>query len=262
MAKLSVPGKAGFNAGKTYMAKSVPISAIVIDPNISAIFSVSDKRQHKIAERIREFGYDKSQPVTLWNNIIVDGHTRLAAAKAAGLDEIPAVEMEFDTYEDALLYSFERQSIRRNLTSAEIMAAASMLTSKTLKERNGTGRSAEILAERLGVSPSLIYKARKMLKEAPEEEIRAIQRGEKSIRAGYGTVKATTPATVAKEAERASLVSNVTQTVRFLLSAVVLLTESGESRAAELLINHFLRKKERPEFFQILPEQTRKILEK
>jgi ParB family chromosome partitioning protein len=185
MAKLTVSGTAGFNAGKTYYSKPFRIGDIFIDPEISRIFAVQEKTRKEITRSIEEKGYDKSQPVVLWKgkNILVDGHTRLAAAKEAGLEEIPAAELEFDSREDALLYTFERQTVRRNLTASEILAAAQTLEAK--KTRDGTGRAAEQLAERLGVSAATVYHAQKIAREAPEEVVEAVRKGERSIRSAY-----------------------------------------------------------------------------
>jgi ParB family chromosome partitioning protein len=136
MAKLTVPGTAGFNAGQNYYSKPVRIGDIFIDPEISRIFAVQEKTRKEIVRSIGKKGYDKSQPVVLWKgkNILVDGHTRLAAAKEAGLEEIPATEMDFESREDALLYTFERQAVRRNLTASEILAAAQMPENKKTRD--------------------------------------------------------------------------------------------------------------------------------
>jgi ParB family chromosome partitioning protein len=185
MAKLTVPNKAGFNAGETY-SKLVRISDIKIDPKISQLFTRSDKIRDEIKAKIKKIGFDKSQPVTLWKgkNILVDGHTRLAAAVANELEKIPAVELEFETYDDAILYTFERQAIRRNLTAADILKATQLLKEGP-KVKDGTGRAAEQLAERLGVCAATIYQAKRIIKEAPEKDLKAIQRGETSLGAVY-----------------------------------------------------------------------------
>jgi len=193
MAKLGMPETAGWNAGKNYYAKPFRIAEIVIDPEISKIFAICEKNIGEITRKIKTAGYDRSQPVAVWKgeNILLDGHTRLAAAKEAGLDEIPAVEMEFGDREDALMYTFERQVMRRNLTASEILTAAGMMRGK--KERDGKGREAEQLAERLGISPATVYQARKIIAEAPEEDVRAVRNGERTIGSVYNQVKKTKP---------------------------------------------------------------------
>ena len=181
MAKLGTPSTAGFNAGKNHLARPVRVADIVIDPEISAIFRIHDKTLAEIRRRIERFGYDKSQPV------VVQKGTRLAAAREAGLEEVPAFEREFGDREEMLMYTFERQAVRRNLTGPEILTAARMI--KGPKEKDGKGRAAELLAERLGVGVATVYQARAILKEGTEEEIEAVRNGEKSIKAAYGTVR-------------------------------------------------------------------------
>jgi hypothetical protein len=132
MATLNIPKTAGWNAGKNLIAKPFRIDDIVIDAKISSVFKVSDKMRSEIMKKINAEGYDKSQPIVLWETedgkyILVDGHTRLAAAKALGLTEIPAVIMDFATFDEAILYTFERQMVRRNLTQGEIVTAVELM---------------------------------------------------------------------------------------------------------------------------------------
>jgi ParB family chromosome partitioning protein len=185
MAKLAVPGTAGFNAGQNYYSKPVRIGDIFIDPEISKTFAIQEKIRKEIERSIKEKGFDKSQPVVLWKgkNILVDGHTRLAAAKEAGLEEIPATEMDFESREAALLYTIARQAARRNLAASEVLAVVQMLNDR--KTPDGMGRAAEQLAERLGVSAATVYHAQKIAREAPEEVVEAVRKGEQSIGSAY-----------------------------------------------------------------------------
>jgi ParB-like chromosome segregation protein Spo0J len=260
MARLDARNTAGWNAGKNCYAKLVRISDIVIDPEISKIFKVEEKILSEIERKIRESGYDKNQPIVLWKdkNILVDGRTRLTAAKRLGLEEIPATEKEFANRQDALLYTFERQAIRRNLTSAEILAAAQTIHGR--KERDGKGRAAERIAEKLGVSATTVYQARKIIKEAPKEELRAVQAGEKSIKAVYNEItkpKERTEEEGGKEFDTGDARANI----KFLRGAVILLIEHQEPAPAQLLIDHFLRKNEKAGFYKLLPENIRREVE-
>lgn len=193
MGKLKAPESAGFNAGKNYYAKMTDVDEIMIDPVISQVFIYKQQMADEISKRIKADGYDKSQPLTLWKgkNILLDGHTRLAAAKMAGLTEVPVVEMEFEEKEDAILYTFQRQALRRNLSPAEILAAVQLLPVR--KEKDGTGRSAEHLAEQLGVSVAHIYRAKRVAKDASDEDLEAVKAGTLSIKDSY--VKTTKPKT-------------------------------------------------------------------
>jgi ParB family chromosome partitioning protein len=188
MAKLETKTAAGFNAGKTFLSKQMRIADIIIDPEIAGIFKTSDDVKEEIRQKIKMFGYDKSQPVVVWKgpNILVDGHTRLEASREAGLDEIPTVEKDFVDREEALLYTFERQVIRRNLTSSEILTATKMIQGRAL---NGTGRAAEHLANRLRISQTTVYQAKAIVKEAPKEILESVQSGKMSIKAGYKAIR-------------------------------------------------------------------------
>ncbi len=190
MAKLKATGKAGFNSGNI-MSKEIKIDEIKIDPEISKIFDIPDKVLKEIVSKMKEAGYDESQPIVIWKgtNILVDGHTRLTAAKEAGFTSIPVAEKEFKNKEEALLYTFERQAVRRNLTNAEILTAAKMLPER--KAQDGTGRAAAVLAEKLGVSASTIYQVLKAVEEAPKGDKvpsqiqKEIKSGKKSLKKGY-----------------------------------------------------------------------------
>lgn len=285
MAKLQMPATAGFNAGKNFMARAFPISDIVIDPEISKVFHIHANTLEEIREKIAEKGFDKSQPVVIWKekNILVDGHTRLEAAKKNGLEEIPAVEMEFESREEALLYTFERQALRRNLSGPEILTAAQMLDGR--KKHDGKGRAAEVIAKRLGISPATVYQAQAVLRSASEDDIEAIMTGQTSVKAVYTKTKDKPAATTADddnppqndtppdEPQRPKKVSDekkfpvsdaqsLPEHIKLLKAAVLLLIDAEENQAAKLLVEHFLKKNEKNGFYELLPNKTRKILEK
>jgi ParB family chromosome partitioning protein len=208
MAKLAVNNAAGWNAGKTFYAKTARTSEIKIDPEISSVFKYKEHVLKEIIGNIRRSGYDKSQPIAVWQYqgelFVLDGHTRLAAAAAVGLDEVPVVVMDFEDKEDAILYTFERQVVRRNLEPSEIIFAVKlMMTRPGHKKHDGTGRSADQLAARLGISATYVYQTKKIIEQAPAETIAEIEAGDKSIKEVYTEI--TKPQREArKEAEKAA----------------------------------------------------------
>ena len=188
MGKLKAPVTAGFNAGQNFYAKMVKISDITIDPEISKVFEIERRVLDEIIQSIKRFGFYKDQPVALWENeerlILVDGRTRVTAAKEAGLIEVPASIKEFESREDALLYAFERQALRRNLSSSEILHAAQILVSSE-KAKRGEGRLADNLAKRLGVSSATVYQAIDVVKNSAEEDKQKVISGQLSIKKAY-----------------------------------------------------------------------------
>jgi ParB family chromosome partitioning protein len=304
MAKLTdLAKKAGLNAGAEIMAKMMKSQDIRLHPELSTVFTIKDDLVAAIARSMRDTGYDKSQPLVLWKGqgYVVDGHTRLKAALEAEIPEVPVVEKDFETLEDALRYTFSRQAERRNLTQAEIFQAATRLDLK--ESRDGSGRSGESLAKDLGVSESTIIHARTIAARGAGEDIEAVKKGELSINQAYqkvrqkkdgslalhpspvmDTVLEETGGTIGPDiptetgeapGPEADIFSGEepipepsehlpdypeigdSSTIRFLRSSVILLSENGELPAANLLINHFLKKGKRDMFLKIVPPQAR-----
>jgi biotin operon repressor len=296
MAKLAdLAKKAGLNAGAEIMAKLMKPRDIKVHPELSAIFTIKDDLAASIAQSMRDTGYDKSQPIVIWKNqdYVVDGHTRLRAALEAGLPEVPVAEQDFETLEDAIRYAFARQAERRNLTQAEIFQAATRLD---LKEyRDGTGRSGEALAKDLGVSESTIKHARTVAARGTGEDIEAVRAGELTINQAYQKVRQKKddslplhpspvmdtileeigedagPDIITEAAESSAAdepsgklrecVPDYSEigdsfSIRFLRSAVILLSENEEMTAVNLLINHFVKRKKQDLFLKVVPQRV------
>jgi ParB family chromosome partitioning protein len=182
-------GNAGMNAGASVVARMKRVSEIETDPRLAGMFTVDAEILASIVASMRESGYDKSQPLVLWKGkgVVVDGHTRLQAAREAGVPEIPVEEKDFASIEDAKLYAYRCQAERRNLTPAEILAAAMELWPKD--SRDGTGRASEILAKNLGVSPSTVKHAQAVAHEGSPEIIDGVRKNRMSIDKAYRLTK-------------------------------------------------------------------------
>ncbi|MDR3283666.1 MAG: ParB/RepB/Spo0J family partition protein [Treponema sp.] len=192
---VNISGIAGMTAGTAVLGKMKNLEEIAVHPVLSKLFPIHDEILRAVAQSIRENGYDKAQPVVLWRgeNCVVDGYTRFEAAREAGEKAIAVYEKDFETLDDAKLYAFKRQSQRRNLTQAEIFAAATEINLKGLYERDGTGRATELLAKELGISRGTIEHARTVERRASPEDIEAIKQNEKTINQVYKTVKQENP---------------------------------------------------------------------
>jgi ParB family chromosome partitioning protein len=178
-------GNAGMNAGASVVARMKRVSEIQTDPRLAGMFTVNTEILASIVKSMRESGYDKSQPLVLWKGkgVVVDGHTRLQAAREAGIPEVPVEEKEFGALEDAKLYAYRRQAERRNLTPAEILTAAAELKRKD--SRDGTGRASELLAQNLGISPTSVKHAQIVAQEGSPEIIDEVKRNRMTINRAY-----------------------------------------------------------------------------
>jgi ParB family chromosome partitioning protein len=181
-------GGAGATAGGTVL-RMMRTTDIQTDPELASLFHINEETLEEITQSMKESGYDRAEPLVLWRgrNTVVDGHTRLQAALAAGIFEVPVEEKSFEDMNEAQWYAFRRQADRRNLTQAEIYKAATELQAKL--SRDGTGRAAELLAKRLNVSASTLEHARVVEARADEQTIAAVKSGDMSINQAYRQVR-------------------------------------------------------------------------
>jgi ParB-like chromosome segregation protein Spo0J len=180
----------GIRSGCSY--KMMKLSNIIIHEELSNIFPIQEYTLNIIIKSINNDGFDQGQPITLWECeeqkfVLVDGHTRMKAAEAVGIKEIPVKIMQFTDINDAKLYAFKCQALRRSLTQKEILEAANMLGSKN--KRDGTGRSVDKLSAEMGVSPSTLVHARTVVKKASKEDLDAIKNEKASINSVYQKIK-------------------------------------------------------------------------
>jgi len=266
MAKLGVQNTAGFNAGQSFYAKPMRVADIVIDPEIAIIFSISQDVLDNIKQNIQKYGFRKEEPVVVWKgcNILVDGHTRYTAMKELGFDEIPGVEREFASREEAILYTLQRQTLRRNLTSSEKLRAVQMIAERIGESVYGEAQVMQV-AEQLNIGKTTIYEAQTILRDGDKETIEAVEKGGMSIKQAYAKTVENKPKRARKqEAEpqqalpdneqvnpaTANNSSNAKQD--FIKEAVTMLIKAGHQQAAELLVEHFLGEGER----ELIAEST------
>lgn len=257
MAKLKTPLYAGFNSN-SYMIKMVRIEDIKIDPEISKLFKIDDKILEDIYNKMLVIGFDKAEPIVCHKGTmsVRDGHTRLAAAKKAGIEVVPVVEKDFESRDEAVMYTLERQILRRNLTANEILTVADFI--KGRKQSDGTGRAVDILAKKFNIGRTTLYEAKTINERAPDDLKEKVRNGEISIKEAAKSVPPKQPKSKPREANFDAM--NLPGSAKFLKSAVILLVEANQSPAAGMLINHFLKKHERNGFAMLLPHSIRELL--
>jgi ParB family chromosome partitioning protein len=224
MAKLTQSiAHAGMNGGASVIARMMRTNEIKTDPSLESIFVIKAETLEAIIVSMQESGYDHAEPIVVWKgkNIVVDGHTRLKAATAAGIVEIPVEEKEFAALEAAKEYTRKRQINRRNLSQSEIYEAAAKLPNK--EERDGTGRAAEILAKELGISAATVSHARAVAASAPPEIIDQVKQNKMTINQAYN---------LAKRNPKAEAAEYVSIRTRFTQNAVQSLVNSSAAQTA------------------------------
>ena len=174
------------------------ISSINTAPPFRGLFPIEDNILSKIMWDIQKNGFDESKPIVLWGDksIVIDGHTRLRAARKAGLYQVPVVRKSFDNEEKALEYAIKCQRNRRNLKDREIVNCVEELDKRrdkiaNLKQNNteapcgASGKTAPETAKLLGVNHRKVERIRTVLDKASEDVKEAVKSGKLTINSAY-----------------------------------------------------------------------------
>ncbi len=202
MAKLTALTKntAGLNSGAEVMAQRISLDKITVHPTFQSLLPINEKELANIVKDMEENGFDKSKPVCIWReeNVLIDGYTRFTAAKEAGLSEIYKYEMSFDTEQEALEYAMKQQLNRRNLNDAGKIMLIEKLDNLRNPGRKSSdpeadaeprGKSAQALAESLGIGTRTVERGRYVLANADEETLEEVKSGKKSINQAAKKIK-------------------------------------------------------------------------
>lgn len=176
----------GTFSGVKKLSQMIPVKDIGLDPEFQELFSLDDRMVDDVARSIEESGFDQTQPLVVWKeeNILLDGHTRLAAAKKVGLFDVPVFFKSFADRSEAMYYALGLQLFRRNLSQQQMVLAAQKLIE--LGEASGKVRINEIkksLTERLGVGGRTAAKIVAVARD--ENALEAVKSGEKTVNQAY-----------------------------------------------------------------------------
>jgi len=163
-------------------------SEIVIDEEISSVFQIDNDVLDRICKSIQTNGFKEEEPIVIWEeeNIIVDGHTRLEAAKKLGIYEVPVFKISFENKEAAKKYCVARQYNRRNLSQADILNI--ILNLPENRSEYGDGRLLENVASDYGISFKTLSRAKSVVDNGDEETIDRIKNGKSSINKEYNKI--------------------------------------------------------------------------
>ena len=86
-----------------------------------ALPRLTNSEYETLDRSIASKGYDESFPIIIWKgkNIIVEGHNRYKICKFRGIEEVPVVEKEFESKEEAIAWIYRTQLSRRNLSGEQ-----------------------------------------------------------------------------------------------------------------------------------------------
>nr|MCR5188834.1 ParB/RepB/Spo0J family partition protein [Treponema sp.] len=101
---------------------TVSIDKLHFDEDYKAVFKQEKDKVQRIAEDMKENGFDKSQPIIIDENYaILDGNSRYMACQIAGITKVPVIIKKFESKRDALLYELGLQMNRRNIADDSVL---------------------------------------------------------------------------------------------------------------------------------------------
>ena len=176
-------------------------SALKTRKPFKRLFPVKKEVLSAITAHMKIHGFDSSQPIVVMKtenkeNVVIDGHTRLRAAQAAGIADVSVVVKEFQDEQEALKYAIHNQRDRRNMTDADILRCVEALDRRKRRgERTDltstdvkSGRSSQETAKIVGTSSSKVEKARTVLSDVRSRN--AVLKGAKTINGAYSEMAA------------------------------------------------------------------------
>jgi ParB family chromosome partitioning protein len=171
--------------------RELPVDEIKTGEPFVSLLPIRDEIYQAILSSIKEHGYDKAQPLILWKerDILIDGHTRLKAAKEAGIEYIPVIDKPCKDEEAALDYVYKLQFARRNIRDGELVILAQKALEK-YEKRYGEGGKADYLSKKfVGLSVGKAKKLIAVLDNASEVQMAEISEDNVTITAVYKNLK-------------------------------------------------------------------------
>lgn len=178
------------------LSENILIEKIEEHEKFKNLFSIDKALLDRIAKDMEKNKFDSSQPVHIWvtkddggteHNYLIDGYTRVAACKMAGITMIPYFKHTFATFDEAHRYALHLQTDRRNLSGIDLLKNIQELMGSDYIQ-NIDGNKNEAIGKELGVSEKTVERANKVNSMASGEQIERIESGEASPNQIYNEI--------------------------------------------------------------------------
>lgn len=233
-----------FDKNKEGNVIKIKLEEITMRPELKDAFHMDSNVKDRIKADMVANGFNKGHPIHIfrWEEkwVLCDGHTRYTAAKELGLRTVWAQVHQFETINQALLYSMKEQFNRRNIEDSELFKQFEVLRQEEIDGRKLT--TAE-MSERLKKSKRHIFKLQEVFSKSTKEQLKAIRDGKTSINQVYNEIKKTENAE-AKKSEELLLCEKQKQEIA-VSSGVPEISESSVEKSLEEKEKQDLRKKHR-----------------
>jgi len=169
----------------------VPVWALRTVAPFKTLFPEDECVFADILQDMEEHGFDPAHPIIVWNMLVIDGHTRLKAAQAAGIEKVPVYVRSFTDENDALEYAIQSQVSRRNLTDGELIQCLQKLDYRKKAghpqkmDTAPRGKSSEHVAQLLGISCKKVERLRAIMNYGTDEIKEALRQGKCTVNGAY-----------------------------------------------------------------------------
>jgi hypothetical protein len=153
------------------------------------------REKAEIVATMKTSGYDREQPITLYEGKILDGATRQDAADEAGVE--PTFTTFTGTDDQAIAFVIRRNKARKHMTQGQLdLAGARLVTAKQGAPKGAFGshkgyrdslygkadlKTREVVAKELGRSPATVKKSREVIARAAPNVLDMIEAGDLSV---------------------------------------------------------------------------------
>lgn len=219
------------------------VEDIVTREPFSSLLPIRPDIVKAIVASMEASGFDPSQPLVIWTeeNVPVDGHTRLKAAREAGLKKVAVYHRSFASEDEAVEYAIHAHRDRRNLTDADIFHLVQALDQR--KKRGGDRRSGEAksktscevfdrssaeTAKLIGTTKTKVENARAVIDSVDATLQEKVEAGSVSLNRAAGVARNTKKGQVAEVATDA-IARDAAKAMKALSEVIGLLEPWGEA---------------------------------
>ena len=168
----------------------IDINKLKFDKDFKELFAQEPEKVERIAQNMKEHGFDKSQPIIVTKNLLIlDGNSKYLSSKIAGITVVPVIIKDFANKEEELRYGLHLQLDRKNLSDSQIYAAFLRLEELKSEAKSTVDFTDAKLAEQLKKSERQVQKMHELSKKADEQTLDKVASGELTINQAYSKVK-------------------------------------------------------------------------
>lgn len=193
--KITSKLKEVFSSMKTNKVSYIDIDKIIIDKEFESIFLQKEADVQKLKESMAKNNFDPNFPVILAKGVpevddktIVEGHSRLKAARQLHINRIPYVEKQFSSREEIISFIYRIQVARRNLTEQEQLIYIQKMMA--MKNENGKQlKTDQQIADDLDISRRQLAKLKELQRKSDSAALESFMAGQISLNAAYNKMK-------------------------------------------------------------------------